>query len=285
MLRLEVLRCAPARPHGHRQPPQPSAADRARGAHPRRRLGDARARGEPARRRRRPLRQDRAEHQRGRRPRRRARPTWRRSRTRRGVKAADGPFALIGVRVRSRPTNFNLVLEGRRRAAAAHRPPEADRRALAVGRAGRGRPRARRRARSRRARRPARWRSILHGRRASLTVVGIAVLGRPRPLVGARSRPWPPSRRAASARPRPRAPARRPRRERRLRRRPAPALPARPADGVRLARRPPGGHRPHLDRRRSSSAPRASPRCSRSASSSPTPSAGGSSPRGATSAC
>src|SRR4029453_14275430 len=47
----------------------------------------------------------------------------------RGVKAADGPFELLGVRGRSRPTNFTLVVEG-----VGVRPPRIDRPKLTDGR-------------------------------------------------------------------------------------------------------------------------------------------------------
>ena len=58
-----------------------------------------------------------------------------------GVKAAEGPFRLLGVRVRSRPTNYNLALEG-----VGARPPRIDHpklteRPLAVRRARRARAR------------------------------------------------------------------------------------------------------------------------------------------------
>jgi putative ABC transport system permease protein len=92
----------------------------------------------------------------------------------RGVKAADGPFALIGVRVLSRPTNFNLILEG-----VGAQPPRIDRPKLTDGRWLSGARDEvvleRRAARDRGVRVGQRLPLILHGRRAALTVVGIAV--------------------------------------------------------------------------------------------------------------
>ena len=172
----------------------------------------------------------------------------------------------------------------RRRAAAAHRPPEADRRALAVGRAGRGRARAPVRARrgvrvGQRLARPA----ARPAHRAE--VVGIAVsAGRDRSWV-ARAARWPP---LAPGGERSGASSSCSSTDRDasgafvddLRRRYPPDQLTR-TTGATTAR----GHRPRPRPRRSSSAARASPRCSRSASSSPTRSAGGSSRRGATSAC
>jgi len=46
-----------------------------------------------------------------------------------GVKAAEGPFRLLGVRIRSRPTNYDIVVEG-----VGARPPRIDRPKLTDGR-------------------------------------------------------------------------------------------------------------------------------------------------------
>jgi putative ABC transport system permease protein len=91
-----------------------------------------------------------------------------------GVKAAEGPFRLLGVRVRSRPTNYNIALEG-----VGARPPRIDRPKLTDGRWLSGaagevvldRPTARHRGVD------VGQRLIVmqHGRRSALTVVGIAV--------------------------------------------------------------------------------------------------------------
>ncbi len=92
----------------------------------------------------------------------------------RGVKAADGPFPVVGVRVRSRPTNFNLTLEG-----VAVRPPRIDRPKLTAGRWLSGAPGEvvldRRTARDRDMTVGQRLTVLLRDRRATLTVVGIAV--------------------------------------------------------------------------------------------------------------
>src|SRR5215212_5043166 len=102
----------------------------------------------------------------------------------RGVKAADGPFALIGVRVRSRPSNFNLTLEG-----VGARPPRIDRPKLTDGRWLSGATAElvldRRTARDHGVQVGQRLPILLHDRRAELTVVGIAVsAGRDRSWVG-----------------------------------------------------------------------------------------------------
>jgi putative ABC transport system permease protein len=92
----------------------------------------------------------------------------------RGVRAADGPFELLGVRVRSRPTNFNLILEG-----VGVRPPRIDRPKLTDGRWLSGAPGEvvleRRAARDRGVRVGQRLPILLRDRRAEVTVVGIAV--------------------------------------------------------------------------------------------------------------
>jgi putative ABC transport system permease protein len=92
----------------------------------------------------------------------------------RGVRAADGPFELLGVRVRSRPTNFNLTLEG-----VGVRPPRIDRPKLTDGRWLSGAPGEvvleRRAARDRGVRVGQRLPILLRDRRAEVTVVGIAV--------------------------------------------------------------------------------------------------------------
>ena len=155
--------------------------------HPRGRVGDAGARGEPARGCGGSLREDRARHQRGRRPRRRARATSRRWRTRPACKAADGPFRLLGVRVRSRPTNYNLALEG-----VGARPPRIDRPKLTDGRWLSGAPGElvldRPTARDRGVHVGQRLTVLLHDRRTALTVVGIAVsAGRDRSWVSERT--------------------------------------------------------------------------------------------------
>ena len=254
--------------------------------HPRRRVGDAGARREPARGRRRPLR-----------ARSRAPPTPPTStssgRGRPGgagaraaaCKAADGPFRLLGVRIRSRPTNStsrSRASARARRASIARSSPTARWLSGAPGEVVLDRPTAR----DRGVHVGQRLTVLLHDRRSRADRGRDRGLGRPRPLVGE------PSRRSRRCRPAAIAFGRvlelqldRPQRERGLRRRRAPPLPARPAQRLRLAsttaRRSPTGPR----RRPSCWAARASPPCSRSASSSPTPSAGGSSPRAATSAC
>jgi putative ABC transport system permease protein len=91
-----------------------------------------------------------------------------------GVKAAEGPFRLLGVRVRSRPSNFNLALEG-----VGARPPRIDRPKLTDGRWLSGAPGEvvvdRRTARDRGVHAGQRLTVLLDDRRAALTVVGIAV--------------------------------------------------------------------------------------------------------------
>jgi putative ABC transport system permease protein len=92
----------------------------------------------------------------------------------RGVKAADGPFRVVGVRVRSRPSNFSLALEG-----VGARPPRIDRPKLTEGRWLSGAPGEvvldRRTARDREVIVGQRLTVLLHERRTTLTVVGIAV--------------------------------------------------------------------------------------------------------------
>jgi putative ABC transport system permease protein len=91
-----------------------------------------------------------------------------------GVKAAEGPFRLLGVRVRSRPTNYNIALEG-----VGARPPRIDRPKLTDGRWLSGAPGEvvldRPTARHRGVRVGQRLTVLLHDRRTALTVVGIAV--------------------------------------------------------------------------------------------------------------
>ena len=234
-----------------------------------------------------PYEQDRARHQRGRRPCRRA-PRRRIGAAALahapGVKAADGPFRLLGVRVRSRPIELQPRARGRRRAAPAiDRPKLTDGRWLsgAPGELVLDRPTARHRG----VHVGQRLTVLLHDRRTALTVVGIAVsAGRDRSWVSeGDARRAAARRRSASAacsssssptatRAAPSsttcAAATRP-------------ISSTPTTGATIARRSPTGPR----RRPSCSAARAWPPCSRSASSSPTRSAGGSSPRAATSAC
>jgi putative ABC transport system permease protein len=91
-----------------------------------------------------------------------------------GVKAADGPFRLLGVRVRSRPTNYNIALEG-----VGASPPRIDRPKLTDGRWLSGAPGElvldRPTARTRGVHVGQRLTVLLHDRRTALTVVGIAV--------------------------------------------------------------------------------------------------------------
>jgi len=91
-----------------------------------------------------------------------------------GVKAAEGPFRLVGVRVRSRPSNFNVALEG-----VGARPPRIDRPKLTDGRWLSGAAGEvvldRRTARDRGVHVGQRLTILLPDRRATLTVVGIAV--------------------------------------------------------------------------------------------------------------
>jgi putative ABC transport system permease protein len=91
-----------------------------------------------------------------------------------GVKAAEGPFRLVGVRVRSRPSNFNVALEG-----VGARPPRIDRPKLTDGRWLSGAAGEvvldRRTARDRGVHVGQRLTILLPDRRAALTVVGIAV--------------------------------------------------------------------------------------------------------------
>jgi putative ABC transport system permease protein len=91
-----------------------------------------------------------------------------------GVKAADGPFRVIGVRVRSRPSNFSLALEG-----VGARPPRIDRPKLTDGRWLSGASGElvldRRTARDRNVRVGQRLAVLVGNRRATLTVVGLAV--------------------------------------------------------------------------------------------------------------
>ena len=91
-----------------------------------------------------------------------------------GVKAADGPFRLLGVRVRSLPSNYNIALEG-----VGARPPRIDRPKLTAGRWLSGAPGElvldRQTARRRGVRVGQRLNVLVGDRRAALTVVGIAV--------------------------------------------------------------------------------------------------------------
>ena len=90
------------------------------------------------------------------------------------MKAAEGPFRLLGVRVRSRPTNYNIALEG-----VGARPPRIDHPKLTDGRWLSGAPGEvvldRPTARHRGVHVGQRLTVLLHDRRSALTVVGIAV--------------------------------------------------------------------------------------------------------------
>ena len=193
-----------------------------------------------------------------------------------GVKAAEGPFRLAR-RARPQPAHeLQPRARGRRRAPAAHRPPEADRRPLAVRRAGRARARPPDRAQSRRPRRPAPDRPA--ARPAHRADRGRdRGLGRPRPLVGERGH----ARRAAARRRSPSGACSSSSSPTATRAAPSSTtcagatrpISSTPTTGATIARRSPTGPR----RRPSCWAARAWPPCSRSASSSPTRSAGGSS--------
>ena len=91
-----------------------------------------------------------------------------------GVKAADGPFRLLGVRIRSRPTNYNIAIEG-----VGARPPRIDRPKLTDGRWLSGAPGElvldRPTARQRGIHVGQRLTVLPRDRRTALTVVGIAV--------------------------------------------------------------------------------------------------------------
>jgi putative ABC transport system permease protein len=91
-----------------------------------------------------------------------------------GVRAADGPFQLVGVRVRSRPSNLNLALEG-----VGAQPPRIDRPKVTDGRWLSGATGEvvldRRFARDGNLQVGRRLAILLHGRQSSLTVVGLAV--------------------------------------------------------------------------------------------------------------
>jgi putative ABC transport system permease protein len=91
-----------------------------------------------------------------------------------GVKAADGPYRVLGVRVRAQPTNFNIALEG-----VGTSPPRIDRPKLTDGRWLTGAPGElvldRRTARDRDVQVGQRLTILLRDRRTTLTVVGIAV--------------------------------------------------------------------------------------------------------------
>ena len=91
-----------------------------------------------------------------------------------GVRAADGPFQLVGVRVRSRPSNLNLALEG-----VGAQPPRIDRPKITGGRWLSGATGEvvldRRFARDGDFHVGQRLTLLLHDRRSALTVVGLAV--------------------------------------------------------------------------------------------------------------
>jgi len=91
-----------------------------------------------------------------------------------GVRAADGPFQIVGVRVRSRPTNRDLALLG-----VGNQPPRIDRPKVTDGRWVSGAPGEvvldRRFAHDGGFHVGQRLTILLHGRRSALTVVGLAI--------------------------------------------------------------------------------------------------------------
>jgi putative ABC transport system permease protein len=95
-----------------------------------------------------------------------------------GVRAADGPFELVGVRVRSQPANYDIVLAG-----VGAQPPKINRPKVTAGRWLSGAPNEivvdRTTAHDQNVHVGQRLTLLLHDRRATLTVVGLAVSAGP----------------------------------------------------------------------------------------------------------